>query len=83
MTIKTVPFARYLFTLALLAGAIGAFALTLATSAHAATATQNDPRPGIVAAPGTHAHPAPDATPGWYSHHGAHHIADLDAKTGR
>jgi len=80
MTIKTIPFARYLFTLALLAGTIGAFALTLATSAQAATSTRNDPRPGIVATPDTYAHPAPDATPGWYNHHGAHHIADLHSK---
>lgn len=57
------------------AGLIGAAAIGLAGSAHAATTDVRSP--SIVAAPTVKAHPAPDAQPGWRWHHGVHHLAEL------
>lgn len=67
--------ARYLLLLVASAGILGA-AFGLAGSASAATTDVQ--QPNIVAAPTVKAHPAPDAQPGWYWHHGAHHLADLE-----
>ena len=69
--------ARYFALPILSAGILGGAALGMASMANAATPTQNDVRPGIVAHPNTKAHPAPNATPGWHNHHGIFHINDL------
>jgi hypothetical protein len=58
------------------AGIIGGAALGLAGTAAAAT-TADVQQPNIVAVPSVKAHPAPQAQPGWYWHHGVHHLAGL------
>lgn len=58
------------------AGIMGAAALGLAGMANATTTvTQNGPNASIVTTPDTYAHPAPNAIPGWYFHHGIGHLA--------
>jgi hypothetical protein len=76
-TTVTGRFARYLALPAVTAGIIGAAALGLAGAANAATTTPQ-PQPGIVATPHTHAHPAPEAVPGWRWHQGIHHLPTLE-----
>ena len=66
-------FARYLALPIVSAGIIGGAALGLAGAANAADVQQ----PNIVAVPSVKAHPAPEAQPGWYWHHGVHHLGDL------
>ena len=68
-------FARYLALPIVSAGIIGGAALGLAGAASAATTDVQ--QPSIVATPNVKAHPAPEARPGWYWHHGVHHLADL------
>jgi hypothetical protein len=63
------------------AGIIGGAALGLAGTANASA--QAPVGPGYSYSPTVKAHPAPSATPGWRSHHGAHHIADLNRQMGR
>ena len=43
----------------------------------ASAATTDAQQPNTVAVPSVKAHPAPEAQPGWYWHHGVHHLADL------
>lgn len=57
------------------AGVIGGAALGLAGTASASTTAQAPSGPGHSFSPNTHAHPAPNAAPGWHNHHGAWHIA--------
>jgi len=57
------------------AGIIGGAALGLAGTAGAVTADVQ--QPNIVAVPSVKAHPAPELQPGWYWHHGVHHLAEL------
>lgn len=65
-------FTRFIATYIVLpAGLVGAFALGMASNAHAAT-TQNDYRPSIVATPTVKAQPAPNVSHSW--HHGAGHL---------
>jgi hypothetical protein len=68
-------FARYLALPIVSAGIIGGAALGLAGVAGAATTDVQ--QPNIVAVPPVHAHPAPEAQPGWHWHHGVHHLAEL------
>jgi hypothetical protein len=73
---KDTVFGRYLAYLFVGGAIVGGAALGLAGVADAATMT--DPaNPGHSYAPSVTAHPAPNATPGWYSHHGVHHIDNL------
>jgi hypothetical protein len=74
-TTITRSFARYIALPIVSAGIIGGAALGMAGVASAAT-TDVQP-PNIVAVPSVKAHPAPQAEPGWYWHHGVHHLADL------
>jgi hypothetical protein len=62
------------------AGIIGG-ALGLAGTANASA--QAPTGPGYSYSPTVKAHPAPSATPGWRSHHGVHHINDLNHQMGR
>ena len=68
-------FARYLALPIVSASIIGGAALGLAGTAGAATTDVQ--QPNIVAVPSVKAHPAPEAQPGWYWHHGVHHLNDL------
>ena len=72
---NTTRFARYFALPIVSAGIIGGAALGLAGAANAAT-TDIRP-PAVIATPDTKAHAAPEAQPGWYWHHGVHHLADL------
>ena len=72
---------RLLALPALSAGIIGCAALGLAGTANASA--QAPTGPGYSYSPQVKAHPAPSATPGGRSHHGAHHIADLNRQMGR
>jgi len=72
--------ARFVALPIISAGIIGGAALGLAGTANAAQAPTG---PGYSYSPTVKAHPAPSATPGWRSHHGAHHIADLNRQMGR
>ena len=67
--------ARYFALPIVSAGIIGGAALGLAGAANAATTDVRPP--AVVATPDTKAHPAPEAQPGWYWHHGVHHLSDL------
>jgi hypothetical protein len=60
---------------------IGGAALGLAGTANAAATEPTGP--GYSYSPAVKAHPAPSATPGWRSHHGVHHINDLNRQMGR
>src|SRR5436189_5407453 len=71
----TTRFARYLALPIVSAGIIGGAALGLAGTASAADTDVH--QPNIVAVPSVRAHPAPEAQPGWYWHHGVHHLGDL------
>jgi hypothetical protein len=73
--------ARFVALPIISAGIIGGAALGLAGTANAAA--QAPTGPGYSYSPTVKAHPAPSATPGWRSHHGAHHIADLNRQMGR
>jgi hypothetical protein len=77
MTKKT----RLLALPILTAGIIGGAALGLAGTANAAATAPTGP--GYSYSPAVKAHPAPSATPGWRSHHGVHHINDLNRQMGR
>ena len=68
---------RYLVLPLASAGIIAGAALGLAGAANAATTTPQ-PQPGIIATPHTHAHPAPNAVPGWRWHQGIHHLPTLE-----
>ena len=71
-------FARYIALPAVSAGIIGVAALGLAGAANAGTYSyEPTPRPGIVATPDVHAHPAPNAVPGHNWHHGMWHLDTL------
>ncbi|HEX2398550.1 MAG TPA: hypothetical protein VHJ79_00885 [Mycobacterium sp.] len=73
---NTTRFARFIALPIVSAGIIGGTALGLAGAANAAD--NADVRsPDIVATPDVKAHPAPEAQPGWYWHHGVHHLAEL------
>jgi hypothetical protein len=73
---NTTRFARFIALPIVSAGIIGGAALGLAGAANAAD--NADVRsPDIVATPDVKAHPAPEAQPGWYWHHGVHHLAEL------
>ncbi|SCX30400.1 hypothetical protein [Mycolicibacterium fluoranthenivorans] len=61
------------------AALIGAGALGLAGTAAAATST-GPTGPGYSYSPGTHAHPAPTAKPGWHNNHGPARIANLASR---
>lgn len=74
--------ARFVALPIISAGIIGGAALSMAGVANAAAAQQPH-GPGYSYSPTVKAHPAPSATPGWRSHHGAHHIADLNRQMGR
>ena len=63
------------------AGIIGGAALGLTGTANASA--QAPTGPGYSYSPAVKAHPAPSATPGWRSHHGVHHINDLNHQMGR
>jgi hypothetical protein len=63
------------------AGIIGGAALGLAGTANAQA--QAPTGPGYSYGPSVKAKPAPSATPGWRSHHGVHHINDLNRQLGR
>ena len=58
---------------------LGAAALGLAGTAAAATSTAPQ-GPGYSYSPGTYAHPAPTAKPGWHDNHGPAYIAHLNGK---
>ena len=74
-TSRTARIARYIALPMISAGIIGGAALGMAGMANAATYSQpSDPN---FHAPSVTAHPAPNATPGWYNHHGMHHIQNL------
>ena len=64
-----------ILALPILSAGIIAGALGLAGAASAAATDVQ--QPSIVATPNVKAHPAPEAQPGWYWHHGVHHLADL------
>jgi hypothetical protein len=66
--------ARYLLLLVAAAGILGT---AVGLSGSASAATTDVQQPNVVAAPMVKAHPAPGAQPGWYWHHGVHHLADL------
>ena len=67
---------RYFAMPIVAAGIIGGAALGLAGAASAAN--NADVRgPDIVATPDVKAHPAPDALPGHYWHHGIHQVEVL------
>ena len=72
---NTTRFARYFALPIVSAGIIGGAALGLAGAANAATTDVRPP--AVVATPDTKAHAAPEAQPGWYWHHGVHHLSDL------
>ena len=58
------------------AGILGGAALSLAGMASASTTiNQNGSSVSIVSTPDTYAHPAPNAIPGWYYHHGIGRLA--------
>ncbi|WP_458319671.1 hypothetical protein [Mycolicibacterium brisbanense] len=58
------------------AGIIGGAALGLAGTASASTTSTAPSGPGHSFSPQVHAHPAPNAQPGWHNHHGAWHVAE-------
>jgi hypothetical protein len=72
---NTTRFARVIALPIVSAGIIGGAALGLAGVASAAATDVQ--QPNIVAVPNVKAHPAPEAQPGWYWHHGVHHLGDL------
>ena len=67
---KNTTFAKTIARIALPI-AIGGAALGMAGMASAQTGPVG---PGYQYAPGTTAHPAPEATPGWHNHHGVTHV---------
>jgi hypothetical protein len=68
------PIAAFIALAVVAVGIICGAALSMAGMANAATSTG----PGHSYSPGTKAHPAPTAQPGWHNHHGVHHIENLD-----
>lgn len=71
-------FARYIALPVVSAGILGGAALGLAGMANATTTvTQNGPSASIVTSPDTYASPGPNATPGWYFHHGVGKVSLL------
>jgi hypothetical protein len=80
-------FTRYIATPVVMAGLLGAAALSLsslgnlnlgaAAVAHAATSTTQPTGPGYSYAPSVKAHPAPEAQPGARWHRGMHHLTNL------
>jgi hypothetical protein len=61
------------------AGIIGGAALGLAGTASASTTSTAPSGPGHSFSPQVHAHPAPNAQPGWHNHHGAWRVAARQA----
>jgi hypothetical protein len=74
-TFKAGRIARYIAPPIVSAGIIGGAALGMAGMANAGTYSQPSD-PGFHA-PSVKAHAAPNSQPGWYSHHGQHHIDNL------
>lgn len=71
----TARIARFIALPMVSAGIIGGAALGMAGMASAATMVDNT-GPNYTA-PAVKAHPAPSSAPGWYNHHGVHHIENL------